>query len=294
MNHTKTTYTYKVVDRCALHADVYATHNRAPGPALLWLHGGGLIFGSRQMLRIEQAEQYLQAGFAIVAADYRLAPETKATSIVEDIVDAYHWIQSESEKIGIDARRIAIVGHSAGGYLALSAALHLAPKAVISFYGYGDISGEWATKPNPFYRQQGLISEDSAFQNIGSETISECSVQERLQYYLFCRQQGIWVREIVGGDADNHDLLVRQYCPVYAISSNFSPTLLLHGDQDIDVPVSESHSVAEKLSGAEVKHQQIILPGYGHAFDITEDGMQDQCVAQAFSEVLEFLTRNCG
>jgi acetyl esterase/lipase len=292
MNHTKTTYTYKVVDDCAFQVDVYTTNNTTPSPAILWLHGGGLILGSRQMLPGEQAERYIQAGFSVVAVDYRLAPETKAAAIVEDVLDAYHWIQNQGENIGVDASRTAIVGHSAGGYLAIFAGARLLPKprAVISFYGYGDISGEWAVQPNQPYRALGLISEEEARQNIGTAVTSQSSVGERLPYYLYCRQQGTWAREIVGDEFDGH---ISEYCPVHAISADYPPTLLLHGDEDIDVPVSESLRLAEQLSGAGVAHQKIILPGYGHGFDTAKEGLQDPPAAQAFAEVLEFLARYC-
>jgi acetyl esterase/lipase len=245
------------------------------------------------MLPEEQARQYINAGFAVIAVDYRLAPETKVKAIREDIDDAYAWIRSQAEKIGVDSDRLAVMGHSAGGYLAISAGARLTPKpkAVISFYGYGDISGAWATGPNQPYRELGLISEEAARQNIGTEVTSQSSVQERLPYYLYCRQQGTWAREIVGHDFDDR---LSDYCPVHAISPDYPPTLLLHGDEDIDVPVFESLGLAEQLSGADVAHQKIILPGYGHGFDMADKGLQDAQVAQAFAEVLEFLRRYCG
>src|ERR1700736_1736422 len=142
----KQTYTYKVVGDCAIQADVY----RAPGdsvhPAILWIHGGALIMGNREGLRFEQLEKYLKAGYTVVSIDYRLAPETKLDAIIEDVQDAYRWLREKGPGLfGIEPGRVAVIGHSAGGYLTLMAGfrLHPRPKALVAFYGYGDIAGKW-------------------------------------------------------------------------------------------------------------------------------------------------------
>ena len=97
-----------------------------------------------------QAEKYLNAGYTIISIDYRLAPHTKLQQIIEDLEDAYRWVRADGPKLfRIDPNRIAVVGHSAGGYLALMAGFVLKPrpKALVSFYGYGDIAGEWYRRP---------------------------------------------------------------------------------------------------------------------------------------------------
>ena len=98
-------------------------------------------------------QKYLDAGYAIVSIDYRLAPQVKLNQILEDIDDAYRWVRTEGPRLfRIDPNRIAVVGHSAGGYLALMAGFRLTPRpaAVVSFYGYGDIAGAWYSRPTRF------------------------------------------------------------------------------------------------------------------------------------------------
>jgi acetyl esterase/lipase len=142
MPYSKTTYTYKVVDKCKIKADVYRSNDQKIRPALMWIHGGALIIGNRGQLKLEQLEMYIKAGLSIVSIDYRLAPETKLSEIVQDIEDAYQWLRTEGpELFKIDPDRIVVAGASAGGYLTLTAGFRVQPrpKGLISFYGYGNL-----------------------------------------------------------------------------------------------------------------------------------------------------------
>ena len=85
MTYSKVTYVYKMVHDCNIQADVYCSPGEERRPAILWLHGGALIFGNRSMLPGEQMELYLAAGYTVISIDYRLAPETKLQGILEDI-----------------------------------------------------------------------------------------------------------------------------------------------------------------------------------------------------------------
>ena len=114
--------------------------------------------------------------YIVAAIDYRLAPTTKLNEILEDVSDAFHWLREQGpELFNIDPERIGVLGSSAGGYLALMSGLVVnpPPKAIVSLYGYGDIDGDWYTKPDAFYCQQDVVSEEVAFAVAGDEEISE-------------------------------------------------------------------------------------------------------------------------
>jgi acetyl esterase/lipase len=72
---SKLSYIYKIVAGCEIQADVYRMTGDVVRPAILWLHGGALIFGDRGTLSPDQLERYVKVGYAVIAADYRLAPE---------------------------------------------------------------------------------------------------------------------------------------------------------------------------------------------------------------------------
>ena len=221
MTYTKQTYTYKMVQDCQIQADVYRLSDEEQRPAILWIHGGGLIFGDRSMLRTEQAEQYLTAGYTVVSIDYRLAPETKLHAILEDLQDAYSWMRGQGSTLfDINPDRLAVIGHSAGGYLTLMAGLcvHPRPKALVSFYGYGDIAGEWYSRPDPHYSKEPTVLQDVAYRSVGGPVIAGSSFgdlsEQRWLFYLFCRQQELWPKEVTGHDPHTEPQAFEEYCPV--------------------------------------------------------------------------------
>lgn len=291
------TYIYKATDVCALQADVYRPAAGEVFPAILWIHPGGLITGHRSWISSEQLELYLEAGYVVASIDYRPAPESKLPAILEDILDAFAWIQAEGPGLfGIDRERIAIVGHSAGGYLALLASTRLEskPAAVISFYGYGTISGPWLSQPGLAYQDRSTISRQQISDAVGEApngcTPKEASMDLRFEYYVYTRQHGIWPLEVTGHDPMSDPEWFAAYEPVHSITAGFPPTMLLHGEQDRDVPFEQSAQLVQALQDAGVEYQWITNPAWGHVFD--DVGLDDAAVHQAFDKVVAFLDRH--
>ncbi|MCC4605444.1 alpha/beta hydrolase [Xanthomonas campestris pv. badrii] len=94
-----------------------------PLPALLYIHGGGFVAGSPDMMSGASWRLAQRLGVAVVAVQYRLAPETPFPGPVEDCHAALAWLFNQAEALGVDPRRIAIYGQSAGGGLAAATAL---------------------------------------------------------------------------------------------------------------------------------------------------------------------------
>jgi acetyl esterase/lipase len=287
------TCVYKRVGDCNINADVHLPEGGGPYPVIVWIHGGALIMGWRGGMRSWQRNRYLDAGYAVVAIDYRLAPETKLPGIIGDLQDAFRWVrESGPASFGLDPQRMAAVGHSAGGYLTLMSGVCVVPrpKALVSFYGYGDLVGPWYTQPDPFYRQQPLVGEAEAWAAVGSREISEDTGAERGRCYLYCRQEGLWPLMVGGRDPVDDAEFFRQYCPVGNVDGEYPPTLMFHGDQDTDVPHEQSVMMAEALAGAGVEHELVTIPGGGHGFD----GEGSEPAREAMDRAIAFLGRALG
>ena len=288
----RSTYTYKTIGDLRIRADVYRKPDDTVRPAIIWLHGGALIMGSRRGLQQAQTERYLNAGYTIISIDYRLAPQAKLSQILEDLEDGYRWVRSEGPQLfRIDPNRIAVVGHSAGGYLALTAGYRLNPRptAIVSFYGYGDIAGEWYSRPDPFYSRQPAISKEEAYQAVGTRLISDDLGPNRGRFYLYTRQQGLWPVEVTGHDPDKEPRVFDSFCPLRNVTKDYPPTLLLHGDEDTDVPFEQSALMAQEFERKGVRHEFIRMAGRGHGFD---GAMWDPVITATFDRVLAFLEKH--
>jgi len=149
----KTTFTYKKVGRLEMKADVFRPNDDNVRPVVLWIHGGALIMGTRSGVDRRVMKRALHAGYALVSIDYRLAPETKLPEIVEDVEDAYAWVYKKGPELFLaDRQKIAVLGGTAGGYLTLTCGFRAEPRpaALVSFWGYGDLIGDWYSKPSEF------------------------------------------------------------------------------------------------------------------------------------------------
>jgi acetyl esterase/lipase len=287
------TYAYKTVGELPIKADVYRLPGDEVRPVLVWIHGGALISGTRNGPSPEQRKRYLNAGYVIVSIDYRLAPETKLQGILTDVQDAFKWVREKGPVLyKIDPKRVAVVGHSAGGYLTLMTGFVVEPRpqALVAFYGYGDIDGAWYARPDPFYRKQPLVSREDALKAVGDKETT--GGPGRGRFYLYCRQNGLWPKEVTGHNPVKEPKAFDRFCPVRNVSKDYPPALLLHGDNDTDVPYQQSVNMANELKRVGVEYDFLTMKGYGHGFD--GKGMQDAKVAAAFDQVMAFLQKHVG
>jgi acetyl esterase/lipase len=95
----------------------------APGPAVVYLHGGGMISGGMALYDRTVAGYAADSGVPFLAVDYRLAPEHPHPAPVQDCLAALQWLHLQAASLGVDRTRVAVMGDSAGGGLAAATAL---------------------------------------------------------------------------------------------------------------------------------------------------------------------------
>ncbi len=95
-----------------------------PRTALAYFHGGGWVIGDLDSHDTVCRQIARSSGAIVIAVDYRMGPEKKFPAAVDDAIAATGWIAGHAASLGIDARRIAVGGDSAGGNLATVTAIH--------------------------------------------------------------------------------------------------------------------------------------------------------------------------
>ncbi len=287
------TYTYKQVGDLEIKANVYRADDEKVRPVVVWIHGGALIMGGRDSVNGRVKKMFLDAGYVIVSIDYRLAPETKLPAIIEDVEDAFKWIRTKGpELFKIDGGKIAVLGGSAGGYLTLATGHRVKPRptVLVAFYGYGDLIGDWYSKPSPHSRhQRSKMSEEQVRQIVSGPAIANSRDRNGNggAFYQFCRQRGLWPREVSGWDPHKEAGRFDPYMPVRNVTGQYPPTLLIHGTKDTDVPFEQSVMMAEQFRKFHVDHELIAITGGEHGLG----GGDPDKIEQAYQRAFQFVHR---
>lgn len=108
----------------SLPARLYASARGERLPVLLYLHGGGFTIGGLETHDSLCRQIALRSGAAVIALDYRLAPEHRFPIAVDDAWAALRWLGAHATALGLDAARLAVGGDSAGATLAAVCAIH--------------------------------------------------------------------------------------------------------------------------------------------------------------------------
>lgn len=213
--------------------DIYVPPNPAPRPAMIVIHGGGWTGGTKESVVANWVLPYLEKGFVVANVEYRLAGVATAPAAVEDALKAADHFYDDAKKYGVDARRIAVTGASAGGHLALM--VGMTPKAaklgkpskvraVVNFCGITDVDDQ-----------------------LHGPNMREYAVK--------------WVPE-----GPNRTELAKRVSPMTYVRKDVPPILTIHGDADATVPYEHGVKLTKALRDAGAKTEMISVPKGGHGF----------------------------
>lgn len=102
---------------------IYLPAGAGPHPIVMYFHGGGFVFGDLEVVDKVARSLSNAAQAAVVSVGYRLAPEHRFPTALEDCYAATQWAADHAQELGMDAARIAVCGDSAGGNLATTVAM---------------------------------------------------------------------------------------------------------------------------------------------------------------------------
>jgi acetyl esterase/lipase len=251
--------TFSTPDGEKLTLDVFRPgYEHGPLPGVLVIHGGSWQNGnSREFIALNG---YLAArDYLVFSINYRLAPKWKFPAGRDDILSAIAYLKVYAGQLGLDPTRLALLGRSAGGQLALLAAYTAADPAirgVISVYAPTDLRYGYE---HPASKQ--LIDTRAV-----------------LETYL-------------GGSPAKADEAYFAASPINFVNPASPPTLLIHGLHDGHVSSEESARLEAKLQEASVKHYFLRLPWATHACDWSFSGPCGQVSTYAIEQFLERVMR---
>ncbi len=236
-------------------------------PAIIVIHGGSWRSGTKS--DFAQYDRWLaENGRVVFDVNYRLAnPTQHFPAQLLDVEFAILWVKSHAAHYSVDPNRIALLGRSAGGQLALLAAYTAIDstrnpvsrdsqdtrvRAVISFYGPTDLSWDYDHPGRPDV--------------IGTRQV--------LENYL-------------DGSPATASPTYAAASPIEHVNAQSPPTLFLHGGHDQIVRKENVERIIPKLTAAGVPYSYIYLPWANHGFDYNFNGWSSQIVQAEISKFLD-------
>ena len=215
---------YSTVEGTALKLDLARPKTGdGPFPIIVCIHGGGWQAGSRADFRA-LILGLAQQGYAAASVQYRLAPQHRFPAQYDDVKAAVAALRTRAGEWKLDPDRVAVLGGSAGGHLALMLATDpsLKIKAAVSMAGPTDLTR------------------------------------------VFPEATDQIVRELVGPEAAHPAEVRRQASPIHRIGPGTAPILMIHGDQDEIVPYDQSVTLQDACRKAGLEAELITIKGGKH------------------------------
>jgi acetyl esterase/lipase len=249
--------------------DIAVPPGDGPFPCVVCFHGGAWRGGSRKDLsggfkdrngkpHASWIEVIAAKGYVAAAVSYRLAPSHKFPAMIEDARAAIRFLRANAETYKVNQDKIAALGFSAGGHLALLAGL--CDKSV------GFDVGE----------------------NLNVSGKAQCVVDffGPTDLALYAKSEGIedgYLVPVFGKECTTDPAIYRKASPLTYVSKDAPPTLFLHGTLDLIVPVKHSETMHQALkdAGAVTEIHTVTFAGHG--------GWSDRDMARAQSIVFKFL-----
>ncbi len=234
---------YKETKSRPLKLDIYRLKSlKEPAPVLIFIHGGGWKKGDKQDY-LRYLIDYAKKGYVTATVAYRFTKEALFPAAVLDVKCAVRWIRSHAQEFMINPDKIAVIGGSAGGHLAMMVGysadiaefnkecadtVNNRVQAVVDLYGPADLSTAYAREQNS-------------------------------------------PKQFLGKSYEEDPALYRKASPNTYITSDDPPTLIFQGTIDALVPYSQSDSLKKWLDKAGVPAEYHKLKGWPHTMDLAKE-----------------------
>jgi acetyl esterase/lipase len=221
---------------------IYTPAGQKTRAALLYIHGGGMMIGTPRMDDALLSNTALELDIVIVSPDYRLAPENQSPAAVDDCHASWNWLQENAAAKGIDPKRIAVGGESAGGGIAAGLVLRLRDEA-----GAQPVA-QWLFCPM-----------------LDDRTAQDRSL-DQIEHFVWNNKMNLAGWKAYLGAAFGTDNVSDYAAPARRSSLNGLPKTWI-GVGDVELFYQEDKKYAENLKASGVSCELDVVAGGPHAFE---------------------------
>lgn len=238
--------TYATVDGDALNLDIYLPIGAENPRLLVWVHGGAWRNRTKAAVR---PDYLVSHGYALASVDFRQSGVAKFPAQVHDINGAIRFLRANATTYGFDATHIGILGASSGGHLA----------ALVGVTnGHDQLEGEVGEFDDESSDVDAIVS------YFGASNLTTI-LQQSTPHGLRVRVPAL--DAFLGGQPDDIPETAKLASPVFHLDSSDPPLLLLHGDQDPQMPINQAHELHGAYQGLGLQSEFEVLYGASHGGD---------------------------
>jgi acetyl esterase/lipase len=244
----------------ALTMDVFTPKEKANGAAVLWMVSGGW-HSSHDAIRAEFAEAFLERGYTVFAIVHGSQPKFTIPEAVGDVRRAARFVRHNAERFKIDPDRIGVMGASAGGHLSLM---------------LGTTGGDGDPKnPDEVERASSRVQAVACFfpptdffnyGEPGKEALGTGTLSGFKPPFDFNELSPTSKRFERITDETRRREIGKQISPLYQVTEDDAPTLIIHGDADKLVPIQQAQVFVEKCKAAGVTSELVTKPKAVHGW----------------------------
>ena len=257
--------TYASVGERELGLDLYMPEGVDNPPLLVWVHGGRWLRRTKEdVFTLELVEE----GFAMASIDFRLSVEAPFPAQVHDIKAAIRFLRANASRYGYNATRIGIHGRSSGGHLT----------ALVGVTnGHEELEGELGSHLDQSSDVQAVVS------YFGASNLT--SILDQSTPFGVGRR-GPALALLLGGPLEAKMELAKLASPVFHVDSTDPPLLLLHGDQDPQMPINQAHELHGVYKELDLPVHFEVIHGAAHGTEEFFDSKRNALVAAFLKENL--------
>jgi acetyl esterase/lipase len=244
----------------AMTMDIFAPKDssKANGKGIIWCVSGGW-FSAKESINPAFAKVFVDRGYTVFAVVHGSQPKFTIPEVLDDMHRAVRFIKANAKKYNVDPDKLGIAGGSAGGHLSLMQGC--APK-----------KGNPNSK-DPVEQQSSSVAAVACFYpptdflNYGKEgqlALGDGTLKNFRPPFDFWEREKGTNKLVVIEDPERRKAVGKQISPVYHVTKDSAPALIIHGDADMLVPIQQAELIIAKLKENNVPCELQVRKGAGH------------------------------